>query len=595
MIVLWAKNNMSKKIKIIINGKTCLADPGQNVLEVALANGQEIPHLCFHPDLKIQGSCRLCQVKIKGKPGLQSACTLSVQEGLEVNSEASDARRARAVNLELIFTEHCEECRDCIYLQNCKIRHYAKDWKININKFPDRKAGYPVHRFGPALEFDSSKCVDCGLCVEACHKVGVDFLEYKKHGKFFEVMPSADPCHDCIYCGQCLTHCPVGAFEGVGEFEDSDLVFERPDKTVVWQFAPSVRTTIGEEFGLPYGTVATGRLISALKKLGVKYVFDTSVGADVTTIEEAKELIERIKNKKNLPLFTSCCPGWVKYVEFFHPELIPYLTSTRSPQMIMAGLIKTYWAKKMKLNPKDIIVVSIMPCVAKKYEVQRAEMKISGLRAVDHVYTVREAAHIFRKKGIDLKTMPESKPDPIFAQPTGAGVIYGASGGVMESALRTAYKMITGRKLPKIEFEQVRGIQGLKKADIKVKDKIVKVAVANGIANAKVIIAELKKNPGAYDYVEVMACFGGCIGGGGQPVPVDDEIRKKRAAGLYSIDTKNKIRVAEDSPIVQDVYKNFLDDEKNAKSVCHTHYMKKSKEVYPVKYSAVGGVRRRRI
>lgn len=584
-----------KKIKIKINGKDILAEVGQNVLQVAHENGIEIPSLCYHPDLKIQGSCRLCQVEIKGKKGLASACTIMASEGLEVSSETPSAKRAREINLELIFTEHCEECRDCIYLQNCKIRNYAKDWKISLTKFPDRKKGYPVHKFGPALEFDSAKCIDCGLCVEACHKVGVDFLEYKKNGKFFEVMPKADKCSDCIYCGQCLTHCPVGAFEGVGEFEEDQVVFKQPGKTVVWQFAPSVRTTIGEEFGLPYGTVATGKLISALKKMGVKYVFDTSVGADVTTIEEAKELIDRIKYKKNLPLFTSCCPAWVKFVEFYHPEMLSYLTSARSPQMIMAGLIKTYWARKMKINPKDIVVVSIMPCVAKKYEVAREEMLINGMKAVDHVYTVREAAHIFRKNGIDFKNLPESQPDPLTAVPTGAGVIYGASGGVMESALRTAYKMLTGKKLPKLELEQVRGIQGLKKANIKINNRVVKVAVANGISNAKIILEELKQNPNAYDYVEVMACFGGCIGGGGQPVPVNDEIRKKRAAGLYGLDSKNKIRVAEDSPIVKEIYDNFLFDERNTKMVCHTHFSKKAKEVYPVKYSADGGVRRSRI
>lgn len=574
---------MGKILNISINGKKYKAEAGQTILEVARANQIPISTLCYHPDIKIQGSCRLCLVEIKGRNGLHASCSTPVEEGMQVATDSPNISRAKQTNLELIFSEHCEECGDCIYLQRCRIRDYAKKFKVNINKFPDRKKGHPVHQFGPALIFDSAKCVDCGLCVDACHKMGVDFLEYKKRGKFYEVVPSAKADKDCVYCGQCLAHCPVGAFEGVGEFEDVEKPLQHKNKTVVFQFAPSIRSTIGEEFGLPPGTVVTEKLVGAIKKLGVRYVFDTSVGADVTTIEEAKELVKRIKENKHLPMFTSCCPGWVKYAEFFQPKILPYLTSARSPQMITAGLIKTYWAKTKKINPKNIIVVSVMPCVAKKYEVLRPEMKIKGLKAVDYVLTTRELAHLLRKRKIDLKTVNPQKPDQALGIPTGAGVIYGASGGVMESALRSAYRMLTGEAMPKLELESVRGIQGFKKANIKIGKRTVKVAVVNGLANVKELLAELKKNPQVYDYVEVMACFGGCIGGGGQPLPVDDEIRQKRAQGLYSIDSSGKLRMAEDSPIVKKVYKEFFNKEKNIKLVCHTKYHRKKKEVYPAK------------
>jgi len=572
---------MAKKISIYINGKEYSASEGQSVLDVAQANNIHISTLCHHPDIKIQGSCRLCLVEIKDKKGLHTSCSTKVEEGMVVTTESKNIERARKTNLELIFAEHCEECSDCIYLQNCTIRDYAKKYGVKITKYSDRKKGYPVHRFGPSLEFDTSKCIDCGLCVDICKKEGVDFLEFKKNGKFYEVCPSSDKNKDCIYCGQCLTHCPVGAFEGVGEFEDIDKYLDTKGKTVVFQFAPSIRSTIGEEFGMPVGSVVTGQLVAAIKALGVEHVFDVCVGADITTMEEASELIERFSDNRPLPMFTSCCPAWVKYVEFFRPDMIANLTTVRSPQIIMGGLIKTYWAKEMKINPQDIIVVSIMPCVAKKYEIERSQVKIDGLKPVDQVLTTRELAHLLRKKKIDLSTIKPATAKSPLLKPSGAGVIYGASGGVMESALRAAYKKLTGQRMPKLELKEVRGIEGFKKARIKVGQKEIKVAVVNGISNAKKVLEELDKDPHAYDYVEVMACFGGCIGGGGQPVPINDEIRKKRALGLYKVDNKDKIRSADENPIIDKLYKEFFSDHHITHKVCHTSFIKKKKEVYP--------------
>ena len=569
----------NKKIQIVINNNKIKCSEGQTILEAAKENAIDIPALCFHPDLDIKSNCRLCMVEIKGKEGLHPACSTKAEPGMNIITDSPKIRKARKINLELIFAQHCEECNDCIWNFNCQLLKLAKRYKVEITRFFDRKKNYPVYQFGPSLIFDSSKCIDCRNCIDVCQKQGVGFLEIKEKGSLFQVVPSKDKNKDCVYCGQCIIHCPVGAFEAVGEFEDVEKPLLDKDKIVVFQFAPSVRTSIGEEFNLPFGSVVTEKLVAGIKKLGVDKVFDVSVGADFTTVEEAKELIERLENKKNLPMFTSCCPAWVKFVEFYYPEFIPCLTSVRSPHIILGGLVKTFWAEKEKIDPKKITVVSIMPCVSKKYEIQREELKVNKLKPVDYVLTTRELACLFVKHKIDIKRIKPQKPDNPLGFPTGAGVIYGASGGVMESALRTVYEKLTKKNLAKIEFEKARGMQGVKKATIKINSKTVKIAVVNGIGNAKKILEELKKNPKLYDYVETMACFGGCIGGGGQPVPTDGKIRKKRAEGLYQIDAKKEIRLAHKNPLVKKIYQDFFTSEEKIHPVCHTKYSPKQKEV----------------
>ncbi len=560
---------------IIINGKK-IKTGGGTILEVAKKNNIEIPALCNHPDLKPGSSCRVCMVEIKGNKKLVPACSTKVYPGMEIITESSKIKKVRKINLELLFSQHKEECLDCVWNGECSLLDLADKYKVKINRFKDRKSEYPVYQFGNVIQFDSSKCIDCRNCVVACHLQGVDFLEIKEKGTLFQVVPSTK--NDCIYCGQCLIHCPAGAFESVGEFEDIEKPLKQKDKIVVFQFAPSIRSSIGEEFGMPYGSLVTGKIVAGLKKLGVDKIFDTCVGADFTTSSEALEVVERIKSNKNLPVLTSCCPSWVKFLEQRYPQLIPNISTTRSPQIILGSLIKTYWAKKNNIDPKKIYSVSIMPCVAKKFEIIRPENNVFGMHPVDCVLTTREFARLLMKHKIDLKKLKPVKMDNMFSDPSGAGVIYGASGGVMESAFRTAYEHLTNTKLKNVEFKQVRGMQGVKEAEIKVGSKKRKIAVINGLGLAKQFLEDMKlgKRKG-YTCIEVMACPGGCIGGGGQPIPTNSEIREKRALTLYQVDKKKKIRKAHENPIVKKIYKEYLKDKELAHKVLHTSYSKKGR------------------
>ncbi len=569
---------MNKRFQITINGKKVQAFEGQTVFQVAKKHGIEIPAFCYHSDLEIKSNCCICIVKIKGIKDLQTSCSTKVKPGMEIMTDTPRIRRARRINLELIFAQHFEECNDCVWEARCQLLKLAKKQRLKTNRFIDRKKDFLVYRFGNSLIFDSSKCIDCYNCVEMCEKQGVGFLEMKNRGVHTKILPTKDKNKDCIYCGQCIVHCPAGAFEGVGEFEEIEKPFQQKDKLVVVQFAPSIRTSIGEEFDISLGTLITEKLAAGIKKLGVEKVFDVSVGADFTTVEEAEEFTKRLKGKGRLPMFTSCCPAWVKFVEFYFPEFIPNLTTVRSPHIILGGLIKTFWAKKQGIDPKKIIVVSIMPCVAKKHEIARKELKINGLLPVDYVLTTRELASLLKKRKIDLKKLVPQKLDTPLGFPSGAGVIYGATGGVMESALRTVVEKITNKPLKRLEFEQVRGMDGVKRAKIKIKNHILKIAVINGIGQAKRILKELKSDSPAYDYIEVMACPGGCVGGGGQPVPVDSEIRASRAKGLYKVDQRKNIRSAHQNPVVQKVYKEFLNEKEKIHLVCHTKYSQNKKQ-----------------
>ncbi len=497
---------------VIINKKKFKEKEGQTILEVAKKRGIDIPSLCYHPDIKVKGTCRICTVKIKGKKGLYTACSTKIEDGMEITTEDNEINKARRINLELLFSQHREECNDCVWMNNCNLLQIAKKLKVKINKYSDRKDNFPCYNFGHSLIFDSSKCIDCRNCLDVCK---VKHLELKEDGHLYKILPSKK--NKCIYCGQCIVHCPGGAFEGKGEFEDIEKPFNQK-KPLVFQIAPSIRVSLG---------YSVEKIASALKEIGAYKVFDVSSGADITTIEEAKELKERIRDKK-LPLLTSCCPAWVKFVETYRPELIPNLTTVKSPHIISGGIIK-------EILKEDVFLVSIMPCVSKKEEIEKKELMIKGKKVVDLVITTRDLQRIIEKRGIDMDKIKPLKLDSPLGNPSGGGIIYGASGGVMESALREVYN----RK----EIKEVRGREGIREFSI---GKI-KTAVIHGIDNF------MKIDVNDYHYIEVMACPGGCIGGGGQPIPTDKKIRKKRADSLYLIDKKK----GSFSPEIKKIYKEL--------------------------------------
>ncbi len=568
-------------MKVKINKKIYSAKEGDTILDVAKKNDIEIPHLCVHPDFPVKGNCRVCVVEVKGAKRLMPSCATKVVDGMEVLTESERVQKSRNMNLELIFAEHVEKCATCPWRFECPLLNAVKKYNLKLTRFRDRKGNRKIRKFRNAVEIDGSQCIDCGNCIDACSLMqDINFLKFSDKGYRQEITTRAGEGFKCILCGQCTIHCPVSAAQEQYEVGNVEKILkEKKDsgKVLVAQFAPSVRVAIGEDFGMPYGKDTAGRITAALKQLGFDYVFDVNFGADVTTIVEAEELLERLGQKKpKLPMFTACCPGWVNYVELYRPDLIPNLTTSRSPHMHLGGIVKTHWAKSIGIKPENIELVSVMPCTAKKFEARRPEMKIGKIFAIDHVLTTRELSFLFKKNNIDLAQIKPAKINDPMGGFTGGAALFGGSGGVMESALRTAaYFACSSKKgkacVGKIDYGEVRGLSGIKEATVKVNGKNLRIAVVNGISNIKPILASLEK----YDYIEVMACPGGCIGGGGQPFPIDDEIRKKRIEALYKIDFKNKLRKSYENEAAMDVVE-WLKKNKLNKKVVHTKYKKRS-------------------
>lgn len=536
-------------IQVRLDRQKLEAQEGQLLSEVLAANNIELPDLAYtlssgrvvHTDL----------VEDQASGQVIRAGEVEVKDKMRVGLHSGLARQQRREAFKMIKEDCLANHPDCQADPNCKFCQNLDHCLDYDFKDPQDDGSYPVHQMTQAAELDATVCIGCNKCVEACQRMGINYLSLTGDGKPQHVVASDDPKVDCIYCGQCTVSCPVKSAREQSQIQQVEAVLADPDLVTIVQMAPSVRASIGEEFGAEVGENLEKKMFTAFRKLGFKHVFDVNMGADITTLVEAEELVERIKHGGVMPLFTSCCPAWVKFVEFYYPEMIPHLTESRSPQIHSGGAYKTWWAEKEGVDPDKIKVVSIMPCTSKKYEARHEKLKIDGRWPVDNVLTTREMAYLLRKNNIDLLQLDESELDS-YGEYSGAGAIYGASGGVMESALRTAAYLLEGKDLEKLEFEQVRGMEGIKKTEVKLAGQTYKVAVVTLAVNMHQLIQEVKEKPEAYHYIEFMACPGGCIGGGGQPIPASDEKTAKRIEGLYRIDNKMKLRQAHHNQMALD-------------------------------------------
>ncbi len=583
------------KVNIKIEGIPFEVEAGQTILEAAKACGFEIPSLCaFNHGECSKGSCRVCLVEATGARGLVASCVYPVSEGMEITISSPKATAARRTSVELLLSNHNKNCQQCEKNGKCELLHVAKITGARDDMYQGEQTPTTIDRLTPSIVRDTSKCILCGRCVERCKNAhGLGILGFEKRGFNTIVSPAENRSFansPCILCGQCVSVCPTGALMEVSEIDKVDAAF-KAGKYVVVQTAPAVRAALGEEFDMPIGSLVTGKMVSALKRLGFKKVFDTNFAADLTIMEEATELLDRINNGGVLPMITSCSPGWVNYAEINYGELLPHLSSCKSPHEMFGAILKNYYAEKNGIKPEDMFVVSIMPCTAKKYEKDRPELSVNGLKDVDAVLTTRELGKLIKRSGINFTKLPDSEFDnDIVGEYSGAGVIFGTTGGVMEAALRTAYYTLTGKELEKVELTEVRGFEGIKEASYNLAGKEVRIAVAHGMKNAKVLLDQIKDGTSKYHFIEIMGCPGGCIAGGGQPyvkpcflpnedADILDTYKQKRASALYSEDESKQIRVSHKNPQIIDLYKNFLGKPNSHKAheLLHTTYTKREK------------------
>ncbi len=572
-------------VNAIINGVPVQVEQGTTILDAGHKVHVKIPTLCKHPDLDATAACGICIVRIKNTPKMLRACCTPIEDGMDITTEDPEIIQVRRSVLELILSKHPNQCLTCGRNQNCELQTLAADFNLVWDGLDNIVPQLPTDTSTLSIKLDPKKCITCGRCIQVCQEIqNVWALSFLQRGIETRIAPAGDinlADSPCVRCGQCSAHCPTGA---IVEYDETEAVWSKlldPHAYCVAQIAPAVRVAIGEAFGFEPGTNLTGKIYAALRRMGFKAVFDTNFGADLTIVEEASEFVERFtKGKSVLPLITSCCPAWVDFMEKFHGDMIPHFSTCKSPHAMVGALAKTYYAQKMKLNPAKIFMVSIMPCTAKKFEICRSkEMQASGFQDVDVSLTTRELARMIKQSGIDFITVPDDQPDHILGAYTGAGTIFGATGGVMEAALRTAYNLITGSNPPRFEFEVVRGLQGVKEGEINIVGTKVRVAVAHGLGNVEYVINKVReaKDKGAempYHFIEVMACPGGCVGGGGQPYGVTDVLRKARAKGLYHEDGSGLWRCSHQNPYVQQLYADFLEKPLSHKSesLLHTGY-----------------------
>lgn len=573
----------NKIVNITIDGIPVSCPETTLILDAAKMVGIDIPVLCYHPDLKVRATCRLCVVELKGQKKLKTACSNEVWDGAEFITNSPAVRQARKDVLELILAEHPQDCLQCIRNTNCELQQLARDFGIAKPLFENQPKQIPVEASNGVIVRDMSKCVKCGRCVEMCQEVQtVGAINTAHRSVDYEITTAFDrPLQDstCVYCGQCIAVCPVGALYENDETEKVWQAIADTDNHVLVQVAPAVRVALGEEFGLAPGSITTGKMVAALRRLGFDKVFDTDFAADVTIMEEGSELLERMSQGGTLPLITSCSPGWINFVETFYPDLLDNVSTCKSPQQMFGALAKSYYPQKAGIDAAKIVSVSIMPCTAKKYESARPEMNGSGYRDVDIVLTTRELARMIKQAGFDFNKLTEEEFDAPLGLSTGAAVIFGTSGGVMEAALRTVYEVVTGKELANVDFEGVRGLTGVKEAEVDLDGKKVKVAIANGLKNARVILDKIRAGDCEYQFVEIMCCPGGCIGGGGQPWGTTKATKEARMAGLYQADRELPIRQSHKNPAVKALYDEFLGKPLSRKSheLLHTHYHPKHK------------------